>query len=63
MGIFLILNRFRPRHFQGFDVILPFIGIIAEAVGAEWALGGMATLLVVMSLGFFVFSPLLRRLD
>ena len=39
------------------------IGIIAEAVGAEWALGGMATLLVVMSLGFFVFSPLLRRLD
>ncbi len=40
-----------------------FIGIIAEAVGAEWALGGMAALLVVMSVGFFAFSPLLRRLD
>ena len=39
------------------------IGLIAEAVGAEWALGGMATLLVVMSLGFLAFSPLLRRLD
>ena len=40
-----------------------FIGLIAEAVGAEWALGGMSALLVVMSVGFFAFSPLLRRLD
>ena len=39
------------------------IGLIAEAAGAQWALGGMATLLVVMSVGFFAASPLLRRLD
>ena len=39
------------------------IGLIAEAVGAQWALGGMAALLVVMSLGFLAFSPLLRRLE
>ena len=39
------------------------IGLIAEAAGAQWALGGMATLLVVMSVGFFATSPLLRRLD
>ena len=39
------------------------IGLIAEAVGAQWALGGMAALLVVMSLGFLALSPLLRRLE
>ena len=39
------------------------IGIAAEAVGAQWALGGMAALLVVFSLGFLASSPLLRRLE
>jgi MFS family permease len=39
------------------------IGLVAEAVGAQWALGGMAALLVVFSLGFLASSPLLRRLE
>ena len=39
------------------------IGLIAEAVGARWALGGMAACLVVVSVAFFALSPLLRRLD
>jgi hypothetical protein len=39
------------------------IGVIAEVSGARWALGGMATLLVIVSIGFFVLVPRLRRLD
>ena len=38
-------------------------GLVAEALGARWALGGMAALLAVVSVGFLALSPLLRRLD
>ena len=39
------------------------IGLVAEAAGARWALGGMAAVLAVVSLGFLALSPRLRRLD
>ncbi len=38
-------------------------GLVAEALGARWALGGMAALLAAVSVGFLALSPLLRRLD
>ncbi len=40
-----------------------FAGILAEAVGIQWAIGGLATMLVVASIALAVFTPRLRRLD
>ncbi len=38
-------------------------GIVADAFGIQWAIGGMAILLTVLSVGVLVMSPKLRRLD
>ncbi|MFC1847332.1 MFS transporter [Chloroflexota bacterium] len=38
-------------------------GLIAEAVGAKWALGGFATALILISILSLIFIPRLRRLD
>ena len=38
-------------------------GLIAEAIGAQWALGGFATVLVLLCLLALVFVPRLRKLD
>ncbi len=40
-----------------------FAGILAEAVGIQWAIGGLAAMLVVASIALAVFTPRLRRLD
>lgn len=38
-------------------------GLIAEVVGAQWALGGFATVLVLLSVMALGFVPQLRKLD
>ena len=37
--------------------------ILADIVGVQWTVGGMALLLIVMSIGAFVLIPRVRRLD
>jgi MFS family permease len=39
-----------------------FVGILAAAVGVQWARGVTSALLVALALGTFVFSPRMRRL-
>ncbi|MEE8413005.1 MAG: MFS transporter [Dehalococcoidales bacterium] len=38
-------------------------GLMAEAVGAQWALGSFATVLVIVSLLALIFVPRIRNLD
>ena len=38
-------------------------GILADIVGVEWAVGGLAMILAVLCILVIVFSPRLRRLD
>ena len=40
-----------------------FAGAMAEAIGIEWAIGGLAMLLVLVSAGLLVFTPRLRELE
>jgi MFS family permease len=40
-----------------------FAGILAEAVGVQWAVGGMAAILLVVTVGMLAFSPRMRKLD
>lgn len=40
-----------------------FGGLLAEAIGVQWAVGGMAIILVVISVGVLFWSPRLRKLD
>ncbi len=40
-----------------------FAGIIAEVIGIQWAIGGLAVILVVMSFALLTFTPRLRRLE
>lgn len=40
-----------------------FAGLLAEAVGAQWAIGGFAMFLVLLSIFAMVFVPTIRRLD
>ena len=40
-----------------------FAGVLAETVGIEWAIGGLALLLVVSSIALLTLTPRLRRLD
>jgi MFS family permease len=40
-----------------------FAGAMAEAIGIEWAIGGLAILLVMVSAGLLVFTPRLRQLE
>ena len=39
------------------------IGVVAEWIGPEWALGGMAAALVIVTTAFMALSPTMRRLD
>jgi MFS family permease len=40
-----------------------FAGIMAEAVGVQWAVGGMALILLVITAMMFLTAPRLRKLD
>jgi MFS family permease len=40
-----------------------FAGIIAEVIGIQWAIGGLAMILVVMSFALLVLTPRLRRME
>jgi MFS family permease len=40
-----------------------FAGIVAEAVGVQWAVGGMAIILVVICITVLSMAPRLRKLD
>ena len=39
------------------------VGLLAEAIGVQWALGGLAMILVFMSILTLAFVPQVRRLD
>jgi len=38
-------------------------GMLAEKIGAQWSLGGFATILVIVSLLAIIFIPRIRKLD
>ena len=38
-------------------------GVIAEVIGLQWSVGGLAIMLVVATIGVMVFSPRIRKLD
>jgi len=38
-------------------------GLLAESIGVQWALGGFASVLVVIALGGLTFVPRIRKLD
>ncbi len=38
-------------------------GVMAEAIGLQWSVGGLAIMLVVTTIGVMVFSPRIRKLD
>ncbi len=40
-----------------------FAGILAENIGVQWAIGGLAIVLVLFTLGIMTMVPRLRRLD
>jgi MFS family permease len=40
-----------------------FAGILADNIGIEWSIGGLAIALAVIALGITLFSPRLRQLD
>ncbi|OGO30268.1 MAG: hypothetical protein A2Z29_09165 [Chloroflexi bacterium RBG_16_56_11] len=40
-----------------------FAGILAEGIGVQWAIGGMAAILVVMTVILLLREPRLRKLD
>ena len=48
----------------GFSSLGTFVaGVLAEAIGIEWAIGGLALLLVASSVSLLIFTPRLRELD
>ena len=40
-----------------------FAGLAGEVVGVQWSIGGLAMLLVLMSILALAFVPKIRRLD
>jgi MFS family permease len=40
-----------------------FAGILAEQIGVQWAVGGMAAVLLVITIMMLTMSPRLRKLD
>jgi hypothetical protein len=49
---------------QGLSGFASFVaGVLANAIGVQWAVGGMAFVLVAITVGFWVFSPRLRNLE
>ena len=64
------VDNFRGRVMGIFDMQMSFpgvavfaAGILTGFIGVEWAVGGLAMLLVAISVLIMVFSPRLRRLD
>jgi MFS family permease len=39
-----------------------FVGFLSEGVGVQWAIGGFAAMLILLSLSFLTFIPRLRKL-
>lgn len=39
------------------------VGLLSEAFGPQWAIGGMAATLVVLMIGIWAFVPLMRRIE
>ncbi|MFC1957652.1 MFS transporter [Chloroflexota bacterium] len=63
-------DTFRGRVMGIFDMQMSFPGIavfvagmLTGFIGVEWAVGGLAMLLVAISVLIMIFSPRLRRLD
>jgi MFS family permease len=49
---------------QGVSSFSSFVaGMLSSAIGVQWSVGGMAIFLVIVTVGFWVFSPRLRNLD
>jgi MFS family permease len=40
-----------------------FAGVMAQSISAPWAIGGLAMILVVLSIGGFLLVPRLRKMD
>jgi MFS family permease len=40
-----------------------FAGILAQTIGPQWSIGGLATVLTMVALVILVFAPRLRKLD
>ena len=40
-----------------------FTGILTDVIGVQWAVGGLAIILVFFSIHMLAFMPKLRRLD
>jgi MFS family permease len=40
-----------------------FAGVLAEAVGIQWSIGGLAVILALMSITVLAFTPRIRNLD
>ena len=40
-----------------------FAGVLAQAAGIQWSIGGFAIVFAVVSVGYIMFSPRLRNLD
>ncbi|MFC1909134.1 MFS transporter, partial [Chloroflexota bacterium] len=38
-------------------------GILAEAAGVQWSIGGLATALAIISIAMYIFTPQLRNLE
>ena len=53
----IYMTQFSVMSFGAFA-----IGMLAELVGAQWALGGMSALLVIVSIAFLLLVPRLREL-
>jgi MFS family permease len=48
----------------GFMSLCTFLaGILAEVVNVQWVLGSLSILLIVLSLGFLLFSPNIRKVE
>lgn len=39
-----------------------FVGILAESIGVQWAIGGFAVILILLSIYFILFLPRLRKI-
>ncbi|MBI2851548.1 MAG: MFS transporter [Chloroflexi bacterium] len=65
-----VSDQYRGRVMGIYDLDLALVGptvyvagLVTEAIGVQWALGGMAMLLVLISLWTLLFVPTLRRLE
>ncbi len=54
----ILLMQFGLTSFSTF-----LAGVLIEGIGPQWAIGGLAMLLLVMAIGAFIFIPRIRNLD